>query len=78
MNRWSQEQADASYLNAFPEVRQWVTHCQLCGRYGAHPDAPYSGFNAGTQRFIARTLEGAMSVNADGLCEQCGNALEQQ
>jgi hypothetical protein len=76
MQSWSQEQTVASYLNTFPEVRQWVTHCPACGRYGAHPDAPYKDFKVGTQRFFARTLKCIMPLSESGLCEACTAAIE--
>ncbi len=63
-----------SYLNAFPDVRRWVTHCSTCGRYGSHPDAPYDDFKPGTRQFFNDELKWIMAVDEAGLCRMCAAA----
>ncbi len=66
-----------NYLIKYPKLRRWVNTCSACGRVGYRPDMPkqIAGSHINVAAQTLRRIYAPLSVDENGLCEQCRSAV---
>ena len=62
------------YINAFPKFKKWINECMCCHTKGYNPSMPeHIGGEYSTGAYHIKKYFKPLSINKDGLCEQCAN-----
>jgi len=59
-----------NYLDLYPRMREKLNQCFACQRLGLKPDLPRFPAQGSLRHYFPE-----MSLNGDGLCEQCEDSI---
>lgn len=65
------------YINKFPKLKKWINECLCCHKKGYNPSMPakITVVDSSLETYYVKKYFKPLSVNKDGICEQCQKIL---
>ena len=66
------------YISAYPKFKKWINECMCCHSKGYIPSMPshIDTDEASLGAYFIKKYFKPLSINEDGLCEQCSKILK--